>query len=261
MRCDRRSLLTIALAIAFTTQMSCHSATDSASGKSVAAPADIGGIWIPIFQMNSKDPDDVEIEPRAQFTAEYQAKYESNKAIYIAASTVAGAGAAAADSILVRRQAECLPYGMPRMMTVQQSLDIVQAENRILMIGEIEREVRRIWLDREQLPLEDVDLTYFGRSVGKWEGDTLVVNTIGIRPDLEGQNYMPHSEQMVITERLSLQEGILVDEVTITDPVALQKPWVFTYRLERAPKDYEPTEFVCDTQRFRVGERGNIIAE
>lgn len=196
------------------------------------------------------------------YTPEYEAKWQEFRKAYREASTIEGAGAAAANSLAVRRQAECIPYGMPRMMGFNASIDIIQAENRILIVGEIEREIRRIWLDREQLPLDEVDLGFFGRSVGEWEGDVLVVNTIGIRADLEGQDFMPHSEEMVITERISLQSpDRLRIEVTITDPHALKSPWTFTYVRARLPNDYEPSEFVCDNNRFRIGPNGNVYAE
>lgn len=237
------------------------------STKRISHP-DISGIWLalpepegarPPRSGESEDAFDDEVWPRAELTPEYQAKYEANKATYLAATTPEGAGAANKDSLLVRRQAECLPYGMPRMMHgASDSLDIMVADSHILIAAENNGETRRIWLDRPQLPLEEVDLGYFGRSVGHWEGDTLVVNTIGIREDLEGPNYFAHSEQMVITERIRLEDDILVNEVTIADPLALKKPWTFVYRNQRASKEYEQTEWVCDTHRFQVDDRGSV---
>jgi hypothetical protein len=198
--------------------------------------------------------------PHPEYTPEYEKKWKRNRAAMMNASTVKGAGASEANLVGVRRQAECLPYGMPTMMGINVSFDIVQADNRILVVGEIEREIRRIWLDRPQLPLDDVDLGWFGRSVGQWEGDTLVINTIGVKSEIDGADYMPHTDEMVITERWHLEnKDVLVDDVTITDPVALKKPWTFTYKLNRYPKAFEPSEFVCENNRFHIGARGNVV--
>lgn len=242
------------------------SAQAKKAAKPAVAPPNISGLWIKPWGL-SKLPEGVEkavvnppdIQP-PDYTPEYRAKHEAIKATQLAAGTAKGAGAAAADSVAVRRQSSCLPYGMPRMMNWQQSLDIMQAPDRITINGEIDREVRRIWLDREQLPLEEVDLGWFGRSVGKWQGQKLVVNTIGIKETVDGENYMAHSEAMVITEHIYLQQhDVLYVDFTITDPVALKKPLTYRAIWVRAPKDFEPTEYVCDNLRSRVTKDGKIL--
>lgn len=227
----------------------------SAAAHGAASPPDISGIWV-----GAGDSGEEQTKQTPQFTPEYQAKHEANQALYASAET--GAAAKAPDSILVRRMGGgCLPYGMPRLMNTQDSVDIAQMKDRILILGE-NGEDRRIWLDRQQVPLDEVAvLGFFGRSVGKWEGDVLVVNTIGVKKELEGEDNMPHSEQMVITERIYLKGGLLIDDVTITDPLALKKPWTFTYKRQRAPKDYEPLEWVCDVPHYRFDENGKLIVE
>jgi len=94
--------------------------------------------------------------------------------------------------------------------------------------------------------------------VGRWEGDTLVVDTIGIKTSVSGYRGMPHSEQMRITEHLRLvAPDYLHDQVTIVDPVVLDKPVVYTLAYKRTP-GYEMVEFVCDNNREFVDEKGVV---
>jgi hypothetical protein len=93
--------------------------------------------------------------------------------------------------------------------------------------------------------------------VGKWEGDTLVVDTVGIKDTVQYNN-IPHSDKMHITERIRLAApNVLHDEITIEDPVVLEKP--ITYRLAYSRKnDYEMVEFVCDNNREFVDANGVV---
>src|SRR5688500_2825637 len=89
----------------------------------------------------------------------------------------------------------CLPDGMPGMMQGPFPLEILQSRGQVTIIQESFTQVRRILLDRPQKALDEVDPTFYGHSVGKWNGDTLVVETIGIKEDVRYQN-VPHSAQM-----------------------------------------------------------------
>ncbi len=94
--------------------------------------------------------------------------------------------------------------------------------------------------------------------MGHWDGETLVVDTIGIKPTVNGYRGMPHSEQMHITERIKLvTPDVLHDQITIEDPVVLEKPMVYTLAYRRMP-DYEMVEFVCDNNREYVDEKGVV---
>jgi len=105
---------------------------------------------------------------------------------------------------------------------------------------------------------DDVAPGYYGRSVGHWDGDTLVVDTIGIKPSIGGYRGMPHSDQMRITERIRLvAPDYLHDQITIDDPVVLEKPVTYTLGYKRMP-NYEMVEFVCDNNREFVDEKGVV---
>jgi hypothetical protein len=84
------------------------------------------------------------------------------------------------------------------------------------------------------------------------------VDTIGIKPTVNGYRGMPHSEKMHITERIKLiTPDVLHDQITIEDPVVLEKPMVYTLAYRRMP-DYEMVEFVCDNNREYVDEKGVV---
>jgi hypothetical protein len=169
------------------------------------------------------------------------------------------AAAAKRGEQLATPGAECIPYGVPTMMSVAiYPVEFIQTPKQITIIAEAFSEVRRVYLDRPQEKLEDVAPGYYGRSVGHWEGDTLVVDTIGIKPSVTLRG-MPHSPQMRVTERIRMPApDFLHDQITIEDPVVLEKPYTYTVAYKRMPKDYEMVEFVCDNNREYVDANGIV---
>jgi hypothetical protein len=144
---------------------------------------------------------------------------------------------------------------MPAMMGAQFPIEILQSRGQVTIIEEAFTQVRRILLDRPQKPIDDVEPGFFGHAVGRWEGDALFVDTIGIKDTVRFQN-APHSNQMRIRERLHLvSPTILWDEVTIEDPVTLEKPWQVTYAYRRMP-DYTLLEYVCEDNREYADDKG-----
>jgi len=182
---------------------------------------------------------------------EYQKPYDERRALE-AAATARGEALATGGS-------QCVPYGFPTMLAIASyPIEVIQTPNQVTIITEAFSEVRRIYLDRPQLPIDDVAPGYYGRSVGHWEGDTLVVDTVGIKTTVNGYRGMPHSEQMRISERIKLvSPEVMHDEITINDPVVLEKPVTYTLAFRRAPK-YEMVEFVCDNNREYVDEKGVV---
>ncbi len=161
---------------------------------------------------------------------------------------------------LANTSAECIPYGVPVMMSVAiYPVEFIQTAKQVTIISEAFSEVRRVYLDREQAKIDDVAPGYYGRSVGHWDGDTLVVDTVGIKPTVSGYRGMPHSPQMHLTERISLlAPDIMHDQITIEDPVMLEKPMTYTVAYKRMPGDYEMVEFVCDNNREYVDANGIV---
>jgi hypothetical protein len=115
--------------------------------------------------------------------------------------------------------------------------------------------VRRVYFDTPQAALGDIELGFYGHSVGRWDGGTLNVDTIGIKEYVRYRD-VPHSPQMKLDERLHLvKPDMLWDEITITDPAVLEKPWTVTFAYRRMP-DYKILEYVCEDNREYADENG-----
>jgi hypothetical protein len=181
---------------------------------------------------------------------EYAKAYEARRAAEAAANS-RGEPLATASSA-------CVPYGMPSMMSVAvYPIEIIQAPKQVTIIAEAFSEVRRVYIGKPQQKIDDVPPGYYGRSVGRWEGDTLVIDTVGIKESVQYQR-MPHSDQMHISERMRLvAPDVLHDQITIEDPVVLERPYTYTLAYRRMP-DYEMVEFVCDNNREYVDDQGVV---
>jgi hypothetical protein len=154
--------------------------------------------------------------------------------------------------------AQCLPDGMPAMMMAMFPMEVLQTPGQITIIEEAYNQVRRIYLNQKQLPIEDAEPGFWGHSVGRWEGDTLVVNTVGIKEEVRFRG-APHSPNMQIDERIRmLGKDIFEDQVTVTDPEYLTEPWKFTWRYVRKP-GYKILEYVCEANReYQDPQTGGI---
>jgi hypothetical protein len=155
----------------------------------------------------------------------------------------------------------CLPPGMPRMMAATYGMEILQTAGQITITGEWQAAQRRIWTDGSSHPPADELLaTYAGHSIGRWEDDTLVVETVGVRDDvLIDQSGLPVSDALRITERLHLEpSGILVDEVTVDDPKVFEKPWTHVRRYRFRP-ELRLQEYVCEENNRNVGANGEPV--
>jgi hypothetical protein len=108
---------------------------------------------------------------------------------------------------------------------------------------------------------DDLDPSFQGHSIGRWEGDTLVVDTVGIKPIVALAMGMKHSGKLRITERIHLAKGdpnTLLVEMTLNDPDALEKPFSQTLTFKRS-RDWDLIEFICaENDRNPVDESGNI---
>ena len=144
--------------------------------------------------------------------------------------------------------AKCLPPGMPAMMNMAYGMEILHTKDKITFFSELNDALRRVYLDgRKPTPATLDDPTYAGYSTGHWEGDTLVIETVALRDNTYIEGFTPHSDKMTVRERIRLlPSGLLEDRITVTDPIALVKPWetVKTYRKATYPND-QLREFAC----------------
>jgi hypothetical protein len=156
----------------------------------------------------------------------------------------------AAKALMDKRQskddpeANCLPTGIPRIAPYPWR--IVQDPTHIYFLfeGNI-HSYRQIFMDARKHPV-DPDPTWYGHSIGSWDGDTLVVDTIGFNDkfwfDFRGH---PHTEQLHTIERYTRTDlGTLENKVTIIDPGAYSKPFTLTFTARYRPNE-ELMEYIC----------------
>ncbi len=149
--------------------------------------------------------------------------------------------------------ANCLPMGIMQFHLQPQPRKIVQTPGLILIIYEANYGLRQIFMDGRRLPSSDAQPWWYGYSVGRWDGDTLVVETTGLRDggwlDIQGS---PLTDAAKITERFERPNyGTLRIDVTIDDPKAYTEP--FTVRVtQRLVLDDEIIEFICNENEKSV---------
>ena len=142
----------------------------------------------------------------------------------------------------------CLPPGMPRYMTgTRNELLIIQTPGRVTMYRD-GSPVRRIWLDGHPFPdAKDLESFSYGNARGRYDGQDLVTEIIGIKDQPIDSTGVPHSDDLKISERLHRVDATTLRvTVTLTDPTAYTGPLVstVTYRASDNPL-WEPREFIC----------------
>jgi hypothetical protein len=141
--------------------------------------------------------------------------------------------------------ANCLPPPMPSIMTQPYPMEFLLTPGKVTIIIEAYTQVRHIYTDGRKLPAEP-DPHYYGTSVGRWEGDTLVVETVGFGPNTNIVAGVGHSDKMKIVERFRLADPDNMSiETTITDPVVLLAPIVTNANLRRH-REWTITEYICE---------------
>jgi len=133
------------------------------------------------------------------------------------------------------------PHGMPRQMGgIPAAPEILITPEMVLMSWSPMGAQRRIYTDGRPHPAPGIiPPEYMGHSIGHWEGDTLVVDTVNILAGMYDQSGAPFSDQIHLTERIRLVEkDLLENQMTIEDPVMLERPWQVTRKYRRANPRY-----------------------
>jgi hypothetical protein len=199
---------------------------------------DISGIWERI--------EGIRFNPAGQlppYNAEYRRRYDL-------AVEARNRGERVADPT-----AGCLPQGMPRFMVASYPLEILQTKGQVTLIAEWSSQVRRIFTDgRGHPPADEIDITFNGHSIGHWQGQTLVVDTVGIRGDTSfDASPLTHSDQLTVGERIYLRDPqTLVAELTVTDPGAFTAPWKVVRTYRRGGPDARIMEYVCEENNREI---------
>jgi hypothetical protein len=149
-------------------------------------------------------------------------------------------------------EAHCLPMGIVQFHTQGAPRKFIQTPGLLVILYEASSGLRQIFTDGRPLPNNDPQPWWYGYSVGKWDGDTLVVETAGFRDggwlDINGT---PLTDAGKITERIRrVSFGRMEIDVTIEDPKVYTRPWTVRVN-QRLMPDQELIEFIClENQRF-----------
>jgi hypothetical protein len=208
---------------------------------SLDALPDWGGIWF----LQRSSPGTTPL-PQPKLKGEYLKRWEAWRE-----------EVSANNGVETRDRSNCSPPGLPRIMQLAQyPYEFLFTPGRVTVNQEAWMQTRTIWTDGREHP-EDPDPTFHGHSIGHWEGDTLVVDTIAISEELEFGEGGRHSDQFRLVERIRLiDEDTLENRMTMTDPEALAEPYEVRVTYER---DRYGTliEFQCaENDRNPINEEG-----
>jgi hypothetical protein len=193
------------------------------------SPRDLSGTWMGDRIGGNTDPAEISFQPWAK------ARFDAFQKL--------GDGRAKMDP---RR--DCFPLGMPRDMYEPVPLEILQAPDQIVILLENDHIARHIFLDMPQHP-KDISPSWMGHSIGKWDGDTLIVDTVALRPEtfIDGAGH-PHSDAMHLVERIKrVDANTLDDTLTVDDLKAYTKPWTIQKTYRRKP-GWHVMEYVCEDE-------------
>jgi hypothetical protein len=188
---------------------------------------DWGGVWSPGVSAAARStPTPPKLTPEAKAIVD---EFEAGKA---------------RGENLQTQAANCVPNGMPGIMRLPYPIEFTYSPGRVNILIETYSEIRRIYVDGRPLP-EDPDPFFNGHSVGHWEGDTLVIDTIGISPMVSVVTGLHATENTRFRERITrVAADRMVDEITITDPALFAEPYVMVQNYTLQP-DWEMREYVC----------------
>lgn len=199
-----------------------------------------GGVWQPdwsgLFGPNAPEPPTLTPEAKKQVD-EFNGRKEHGEN-------------------LQSRAANCIPSGMPGIMRQPYPIEFIYSPGRVTLLHETYSQVRRIYTDGRAQP-EDPDPAFNGWSVGHWEGDTLVVDTIGLNSQNVLMEGLHAGENTRIRERIRLTEpDLMTVETEITDPAL----FVGAYKLKTnyvRERDWVIREYVCEeNNRDGADEQG-----
>jgi hypothetical protein len=201
-----------------------------------AAPGlshDLSGVWMPY----SVHMDGIDEKARPPLTPWGQARFD-------AAVPLVGPRAIAGKEN--NPALHCEPEAVPKSLILPNPFEIVQIPGRMFMFFEQYHLWRTVWAGGRPLP-NDPDPTFLGTSVGKWDGDTFVVETIGMNDKPWVDSYgNPRSEEMRLTERYRrLDHDTLEMQIIMDDPKAYTKTWVNPPQRFKLEPGWEIAEFFC----------------
>jgi len=163
-------------------------------------------------------------------------------------------------SIVDKARRVCVPDGVPRVLATPYPFEIFQVPaGQVTFLYEMNHQVRVIVMDKPLPPRQAliVDPKYNGHSIGRWDGDTLVVESAGFsdRTFLDASG-LPHSDEMTTVERIRKVGNQLEDVITIHDPEMYERDWQARFVYDER-NDVRLEDYACnDTHRDLSGVKG-----
>jgi hypothetical protein len=181
--------------------------------------------------------------PQMKLMPEYQKKLDAYRA------------AQAQGENVQSEAANCVPPGMPGIMTQPYPIEFTYQPGKVVMLIESYMQFRQVYTDGRKHP-EDPDLTYMGHSIGRWEGDTLVIDTVGFTESTQIAGGVPHSDKLHIVERIKrVAPNWMEIQTTLTDPVVLAEPYTITTSYRHLTDELR--EYIClENNRDGADEKG-----
>ena len=181
--------------------------------------------------------------PQMKLTPEYQKKLDAYRAAQKQGENVQG------------EAANCVPPGLPGIMSQPYPIEFLYTPGKVVMLIEAYMQFRHIYTDGRKHPA-DPDPTYMGHSIGHWEGDTLVVDSVGFTESTQIAGGVPHSDQLHIIERIrKVSPEWMEIETTLIDPVVLAEPFKSTASYRHLTDDIR--EYIClENNRDGADEKG-----
>jgi hypothetical protein len=211
----------------------------TARWSALAKLPDWSGVWEVDWANKRKSPP----RPQMKLTPKYQAELDAFRK------------AQAKGENLQTEGANCVPPGLPGIMSQPYPIEFLFQPDKVVMLTEAYMQYRHIWTDGRKHP-EDPDLVFHGHSIGHWEGDTLVVDTVGLAPQNRLAQGVGHSEKLRITERIRKVDADWMEiETTLDDPEVFTEPYKSTTSFRHL--DDELREYVClENNRDAADEKG-----
>src|SRR6266849_7743000 len=187
-----------------------HLGAQTPAAKAGSATPNLAGVWLgrPADQYSSSK-EALPMKPDAEEAFKYNT---------VNWRLPSGPGRKELDPFIV----SCAPPGVPRAWLINLPFEMIQRPNRIVVIYEADHPFRQIWLDGRAHP-DDFGKDWTGHSTGRWEGDTLVVDTVGLNgePWLDSSGHI-YSNEVRLTERIRRADR---NTLSIDDPKSFTKPW------------------------------------
>jgi hypothetical protein len=213
-------------------------------------PRDISGVWDTtqglIFDPATTEPKGTNVAGRTTrehppYNAQWEAKYEATLKYH-------------RDVDIIDPLNFCQPPGFPRSLGgLPGPIEIVQTPKMTYLTWEYMSSIHRVYMNTAHPAENELWPMVMGNAVGRWEGNTLVIDTVSMKEGVFDRTGAPYSDKVHVVERITKTgPDAITNVITITDPTAFTKPWVVTRKWVRAEPGTRVGDLYCDSDRNPV---------